>query len=155
MKASKSSDLEIVLTKTFIAPREAVFAAITRPDRIRGWLGSTGMTLVECEVDLRVGGSLRYVFERPSGKRLAVLGTFESVDPPRGLAYRERYDFSPLEVSVATSLEAQGEKTLFRQTLRYASKEERDEDFAGVATSSNEAYAELERLLAAERGAQR
>ena len=62
--------------------------------------------------------------------------------------YTETYDFSPLRVSVTTILEPSKRQTLFEQTLTYSSKQERDADFEGVATSSSEAYASLERHLA-------
>jgi uncharacterized protein YndB with AHSA1/START domain len=147
MQATKPSDTEIQLTQTFAAPRETVFAALTKAEHLGVWMRSTAMALVSCEVDLRAGGRLRYVFERPNGRKIEVLGTFETVDPPRRFVYTETYDFSPLKVLVTTSLEEAGEKTIFKQTLRYSSKQERDEDFPGVAASSKEAYARLDRYL--------
>ncbi len=148
LQATKASDKEIVLARTFAAPPETVFSALTRPEHLERWMGATGMTLVACEVDLRAGGSLRYVFERPGGRKIEVRGALEAVDPPRRFAYRETYDFSPLEVRVTTTLDAVGKKTAFKQTLAYGSKRERDADFDGVATSAAEAYARLERYLA-------
>ena len=74
-------------------------------------------------------------------------GEYRSFDAPRGFAYRESYDFSPLEIDVTTSLEEADGGTRFTQTLRYFSTRERDEDFDGVATSSREAYAKLARYL--------
>ena len=145
---STPSDREIVLTRLFDAPRELVYEAMTKPEHIRRWMQATGMTLVGCEVDLRPGGNFRYTFERPGGRRIEVRGAYESVDPPRQFVYRESYDFSPLEMQVTTSLEAEGDATVFRQRLQYASKGERDEDYPGVAQSSQEAYARLEAYLA-------
>lgn len=147
MQATKPSDTEIQLTQTFAASRETVFAALTKVEHLGAWMRSTAMVLVNCEVNLRVGGRLRYVFERPNGRKIEVRGTFETVDPPHRFVYTETYDFSPLKVLVTTSLEEAGEKTIFKQTLRYSSKQERDEDFPGVATSSNQAYARLDRYL--------
>lgn len=148
MQATKPSDTEILLTQTFAASRETIFAAITKAEHVRAWMRPAAMTLVSCEFDLRVGGRLRYVFERPNGRKIEVRGIFEAVDPPHRFAYTEAYDFSPLKVLVMTSLEEADEKTIFKQTLRYSSKQERDEDFPGVATSSTEAYAKLDRYLA-------
>ncbi len=147
MQATKPSDTEILLTQTFAASRETIFAAITKAEHVRAWMRPAAMTLVSCEVDLRVGGRLRYVFERPNGRKIEVRGIFEAVDPPHRFAYTETYDFSPLKVLVMTSLEEADEKTIFKQTLRYSSKQERDEDFTGVATSSTEAYDKLDRYL--------
>lgn len=147
MQVTKPTDHETVLERTFDAPRERVFAALTQPDRITQWMGATGMALVGCEVDLRAGGRLRYIFKRPSGKTIEVRGEFEDVSPPQRLTYVETYDFSPLRILVTTTLEARGGRTLLKQTLRYASKQERDADFDGVATSSTEAWGNLERHL--------
>ena len=143
MQVTKPSDTEIVLTQTFAAPPEAVFAALTQPEHLRAWMKPSHMKLAECEVDLRVGGKLRYVFERPNGRRIEVRGVFEAVDPPRRIVYSESYDFSPLKVHVTTQLETAEGKTDFKQMLRYASKMERDEDFPGVESSSKEVYAKL------------
>ena len=150
MKVTKPSDVEIVLTRTFAAPRPAVFAALTQPEHLLRWLGTKEMTLGACVVDLRVGGALRYVFRR--GRRdLEVRGVFTAVDPPERLAYTESYGFSPLVVQVATTLEEVAGGTRFVQTLTYASKAERDGDFDPVATSATESYARLESHLAQNR----
>jgi uncharacterized protein YndB with AHSA1/START domain len=151
MQATKPSDTEIILTRTFAAPRETVFAALTQKEHLVRWMMTAEMALVACEVDLRVGGTCRYVYQRPNGKKIEVRGAYEAVDPPRGFTYLETYDFSPLKVHVTTALEAEDGKTVFRQTLHYETKQERNEDFDGVATSSTEAYARLERHLAAEK----
>ena len=144
---SRPSENEIVLSRTFSAPPERVFAALTQPNRIARWMKSTGMELVACEVDLRVGGALRYVFVRPSGRQLEVRGTFQVVDAPRRIVYSESYDFSPLKVLVTTTLKKEGATTEFRQSLQYATKVERDADYDGVVTSSAEAHRELEQYL--------
>ena len=148
MQVTKPSDNEIVLAQTFAAPRAAVFAALTDAEHLVNWLKPTAMALVSCEVDLRVGGKLRYVFERPNGRRIEVRGIFGAVERPHRFAYAESYDFSPLKVQVTTALEEVGEKTVFTQTLRYASKKERDDDYPGVTESSKEVFANLDRYLA-------
>jgi uncharacterized protein YndB with AHSA1/START domain len=54
------SDREIVLTRTFDAPRRLVFKAMTTPEHVRQWYGCDQMTLIACEIDLRVGGAYRF-----------------------------------------------------------------------------------------------
>lgn len=154
MQVSKPSDTETVLEQKFNAPRTAVFAALTQPGHLLRWLGSAEMALVGCDVDLRVGGRLRYVFQRAGGRQIEVRGAIEAVQSPSLLTYRESYDFSPLEILVTTTLdEADGVTTLV-QRLQYDSKRERDEDYDGVATSSAGAYERLARYLAARSTAQ-
>ena len=147
VQVTTPSDTEIVLMRTFAAPREAVFAALTNAEQLAIWLNPTAMSLVSCEVDLRVGGKLRYVFERPNGRRIEVRGTFGVVEHPHRFAYVESYDFSPLEVQVMTTLEEAGDRTLLKQTLRYDSQLERDEDYPGVTESAEEVFANLDRYL--------
>jgi uncharacterized protein YndB with AHSA1/START domain len=147
MNATKPSDQEIVLTRTFAAPRQAVFDALTQTKHLLLWMQPTRMSLVACVVDLRAGGSFRYVFQRPSGARIEVRGAYETVEPPHRLVYKETYDFSPLELRVTTVLDQAGGETAFTQTIRYSSKQKRDDDFDGVATSAAEVYASLESYL--------
>ena len=148
LDVTKPSDNEIVLTRTFAASRERVFSAMTQASHILRWMKPSAMTLVGCEFDLRVGGNLRYVFQRPNGRTIEVRGVFQAVQPPSRFLYVETYDFSPLRIHVTTALDVVDEKTVLRQTLLYASKAERDEDYDGIASSSAELFANLERYLA-------
>ena len=146
-RAEKPTATAIVLTRTFAAPRPTVFAALTEPEHLGQWLAAAGMTLAGCEADLRTGGGFRLVFERPGGWRIEVRGAYEEVAAPSRFVYVETYDFSPLRVHVTTELDELEGRTVFRQSLVYASTRERDEDFDGVATSSAEAHAKLDRYL--------
>ena len=82
MQVTKPSDRNIVLTRTFAAPRQKVFDALTKPDRVPRWFQPKQMPLVTCEADLRGGGIFRYVFQRPSGTRIEMRGVYKEVDPP-------------------------------------------------------------------------
>lgn len=146
-EASVPQENEILLERTFDAPRERVFNAFTRADEMTQWMKPSAMALVGCEVDLRVGGQLRYVFERPNGRKIEVRGVFEEVRAPSYFSYVETYDFSPLRIHVTVELQALGERTVYRQRLVYSSKAERDEDYPGVAQSSEEIFVNLERYL--------
>jgi uncharacterized protein YndB with AHSA1/START domain len=147
MQVTKPSDRNIVLTRTFAAPRQKVFDALTKPDRVLLWFQPKQMSLVTCEADLRAGGTFRYVFQRPSGTRIEMRGVYEEVDPPHRWVHTETYDFSPLTLLVTTVLDEVRGKTVLTQTILYSSKEERDGDFDAVATSSAEIYAKLEHYL--------
>jgi uncharacterized protein YndB with AHSA1/START domain len=148
VSVSKVSERDIVVAGTFSVARPVLFDALTRPEHLTRWMGADGMTLADAEVEPRRGGSLRYVFQRPGGRRIEVRGAYRTFDPPRGFAYLETYDFSPLRVDVTATLEEAGRETRLTQTLRYASTRERDEDFEPVASSSRQAYANLARYLA-------
>jgi len=129
MQVEKTPNHGIVLTQTLAEPCDAVFAVLTEAGHLPRWTKSAGMSLVTCDVDLRVGGSFRYVFQRSSGFKIEVRGAYQEVEPPRRFVYTESYDSSPITILVTTTLDTTSEGTLFRQTLRYASTQERDEDF--------------------------
>jgi uncharacterized protein YndB with AHSA1/START domain len=61
------------------APLEAIWAALTQPAVIHGWMGADSVV----QIDLRVGGRYRLFAGDTSG-------TFETIDEPTGLAYTWR-----------------------------------------------------------------
>lgn len=144
---TKPSDRTILVTRSFKAPRQRVFDALTRMDQVPRWFQSKQMSLESYEADLKIGGSYRYVFRRPGGRKIEMRGIYKEIEAPNRLVYTETYDFSPLTLLVTTVLdEAQG-KTVLTQTIVYASKQERDGDFDAVATSTAELYVKLEHYL--------
>ena len=60
----RTSEREFVVTRTFDAPARLVFEAWTKPELFRLWWvpKSLGMSLLSCEMDVRVGGTYRFVF---------------------------------------------------------------------------------------------
>src|SRR2546422_1784806 len=73
LKVTAQSEREIVMTRDFNAPRRLVFDALTKPELLKRWLGVFGgWELAVCEVDLKVGGTYRYVWgEAPTEARWA------------------------------------------------------------------------------------
>ena len=64
------SDREVAMTRVFDAPRTLLFEAWTSPEHLPHWmLGPEGWTMPVCEIDLRVGGTWRFVGARPMGPR--------------------------------------------------------------------------------------
>src|SRR5215212_3464048 len=80
----RTSDRELVTTRTFNGPARIVFEAWTRPELFKRWWApkSMGMTLRSCEMDVRVGGKYRLVFENEG---MAFFGTYLEVTPPSRL----------------------------------------------------------------------
>ena len=73
-KATTPSDREIVLTRLFDAPRRLVFEAMTKPEHVRRWWGilDERYSVTVCEIDLRVGGSWRFVGRGPQDRKSVV-----------------------------------------------------------------------------------
>ena len=61
----RKSEREVVITRTFNGPARIVFEAWTKPELIKRWWvpKSSGLTLLSCEMDVRTGGSYRFVFD--------------------------------------------------------------------------------------------
>jgi hypothetical protein len=77
---TKPGDREIALTRTFDAPRRLVFDAFTKPEMVKRWLyGPADWPLVVCEIDLRVGGKLRYVWRHKERGDMGLTGVFREI----------------------------------------------------------------------------
>jgi uncharacterized protein YndB with AHSA1/START domain len=129
LTVSTPSDREIVMTREFDAPRELVFDAYTKPELLKRWLGVFGgWTMAECEVDLRVGGSYRYVWRGPNGEQMGMRGTLREVVVPERIVSTETFDESWYEGAAVGTIEfvERGGKTTLTMTMRYDSREIRD-----------------------------
>jgi uncharacterized protein YndB with AHSA1/START domain len=129
LKVEACGDREIVMTRVFDAPRRLVFDAFTKPELLKRWLtGPPGWTLAVCEIDLRVGGALRYLWHGPTGEEMGMRGVFREITPPDRIVGTERFDqaWYPGEAVGTVVLTEQGGKTTLTQTIVYESREARD-----------------------------
>jgi len=151
LKVTTPTDREVVVTRLFDAPRGMVFDAHTKPDLVQRWLlGPPGWTMPVCEIDLRVGGQYRYVWENAGGQRMGVSGTFKEIVRPSRIVITQLFneDWTGGETIVITELAEQGGKTTLTTTVRYASREARDGALKTAMTTGMEAgYERLETLL--------
>ncbi len=144
------ADREIVHTRVFNAPREKVFAALTRPELVAQWYGPQGWTLVSCEIDFRVGGAWRFVTRQPDGREIVQYGVYTEVVPPERFANTEHWlDWDVGEVVVTTELDERASRTTLTHTTRFPSKKVRDKLIAaGADRGAAEHYLKLEAFLA-------
>jgi uncharacterized protein YndB with AHSA1/START domain len=154
LKVTTPSGREIAMTRVFDAPRRLVFDALTRPELVKQWLlGPPGWTMPVCEIDLRVGGAYRYVWERISdGSKMGVRGIYREVAPPERLVFTEVFDeaWYPGESVITSSLTEQGGKTTLVNTILYVSQEARDGVLkSGMQRGVVASYDRLEQLLTA------
>ncbi|MEV0152370.1 SRPBCC family protein [Micromonospora sp. NPDC050686] len=144
-------DREIVLSRIFDAPAHLVFAAFTRPDLLPRWYGARGWQLVDCQVDLRVGGRWRFVSAGPDGARMGQGGVYREVDPPRRLVCTEVFDDQsyPGETLVSHDFTELVGQTTVTTTLRYATAQGRDRVLRyPMARGVSESFTRLAELLA-------
>jgi len=151
LEVAPRGEREIVMTRVFDAPRNLVFEAYTKPELVKRWLGVFGgWTLPVCEIDLRVGGSYRFVWRNADGTQMVVRGVYREIVPNERLVNTEKFDdaWYPGEGLTTLVLTEQGGKTTMTLTLRYESREARDGVLkspmeSGVAAS----YDKLEELV--------
>ena len=141
----RTSDREIVVTRTFNGPPRIVFDAWTRPELFKRWWvpKSMGMSLRSCAMDVRVGGTYRLEFE-PHG--MAFFGKYLEVTPPSRLVWTNEEGGEGGPVTTVT-FEDQGGKTLLVLHERYASKEALDAAGTGAADAMVETFTQLDELL--------
>jgi uncharacterized protein YndB with AHSA1/START domain len=146
------TDLDIAMTRVFDAPRELVFEALTRPDLLKRWLlGPPGWSLIVCEIDLRVGGALRYVWRKEGRPDMGMSGVFREIVRPERLVSTEVFDdawYSGEAVGTTVLTEKDGRTTLVN-TVRYESRETRDGVLkSGMESGVNTSYDRLDEVLA-------
>jgi uncharacterized protein YndB with AHSA1/START domain len=148
-KVTTPSDREIQLTRLFDAPRRLVYEAMTQPAHIRRWWGrlTPEHSVVECDVDLRVGGAWRFVGRSPQGD-YAFYGVYRELAPPGRAVFTEIFAPFPDVESVVTSLlTEEGGKTRLTATVIYPSAEVRDMVIkTGMASGAAISYDRLEEV---------
>ena len=141
----RKSEREIVVTRTFNAPARLVFEAWTKPEMFRQWWvpKSTGMSLLSCEMDVRVGGGYRLAFAY-GDSQMAFFGTYKEVTPHSRLVWTN--DDSDGGALSTVTFEERGGKTLLVYHELYPSKEALDAN-AGMENAMPETFSQLDELL--------
>jgi uncharacterized protein YndB with AHSA1/START domain len=121
------TDEQILITREFDAPRHLVYRAWTEPELVgRWWSGNRGEVTV-AEVDVRVGGTWRYVMVTDDGFEAAFHGEYREIVPNERIVASEIYEGMPEveALNTVTFAEADGRTTL-TMLVQHASKEARD-----------------------------
>ncbi len=144
-EVERKSECEIVVRRTFNAPARLVFEAWTRAELFRRWWvpESYGLTLLSCEMDVRVGGQYRLVF-RHEDSTMAFFGTYLEVTPHSRLVWTNEEGDGGETITTVT-FEEQAGKTLLVVHDCYPSKEAVD---TGSSGAMPEALDQLDELLA-------
>jgi uncharacterized protein YndB with AHSA1/START domain len=145
-KAKKTDrERELVIRRTFNAPRALVWKAWTDPEHAKAW-GPKGFTTPVREMEFKPGGAWRAVMISPDGKEFRQHGVVREVVPEQRLSFTFMWDENPAEQTVVTVTFAdKGDKTemVFRQT-GFASDGSRD----GHRGGWNEAFDRLREVVA-------
>jgi uncharacterized protein YndB with AHSA1/START domain len=142
----RRTERELVTTRTFNAPARIVFAAWTTPELFERWWvpKSMGMSLLSCEMDVRVGGKYRLVFAH-EGSEVAFFGSYLEVTPYSRLVWTN--EESPDGPTTTVTFEEHGGRTLLVMRELHPSKEALDAAGTGAADAMAETFAQLDELL--------
>jgi uncharacterized protein YndB with AHSA1/START domain len=152
LQVTMPSEREVAMTRVFDAPRELLFKAWTQPALLKRWLyGPEEWPLAVCEIDLRVGGSLRFEWGPHQGKYMGMSGVYREIAPPDRLAFTEMWDdnWTGGETLVTITFVERTGKTTVTQTVQYSSRAARDAALkTGMARGVEQAYQRLVEILA-------
>jgi uncharacterized protein YndB with AHSA1/START domain len=143
----RRSEREFVVTRTFNGPARLVFEAWTKPELLKRWWvpKSIGMSLLSCEMDVRVGGSYRLVFGHDASETMAFFGRYIEVTPHSRLVWTNEEGDGGEAVTTVT-FEEKGGKTLLVLREIHPSKEAVDEAI-GFGEGLRETFGQLDELL--------
>jgi uncharacterized protein (TIGR03086 family) len=147
----------IRIRRVFAAPRPLVYQAFTTPALLRRWLGPAAWEMTVCEIDLRVGGSWRYVMHGPDGAVMVMQGTYQELDPPSRIVTTETFDddWTGGETLNTTVFEDVGDGTEVTITVLYMSTEARDGALSsGMEHGLAEGFDRLTALLSTPAGSE-
>jgi uncharacterized protein YndB with AHSA1/START domain len=142
---------ELIITRTFDAPRALVFKAWSAPEHMVRWLGPKDFTAPHCSMDFRVGGAYRACIRSPEGKEYWMRGIYREIVAPERIMFTfswEEEGERGRENLVTVTFAEQDRKTrmTFRQAF-FESVSERDSHNEGWS----ECFDRLAQFLAGER----
>lgn len=152
LEVTTPSSREIAMTRVFDAPRDLVFDCWTIPALLKRWLtGPDGWSFKVCDVDLRVGGQYRFVWQHVDRGDMGMTGTYREIVRPEKLASTEIFDmdWTEGEAHVTLMLTEKDGRTTSVTTILYSSEKARDGAIqVGMADGVAAGYDRLDNLLA-------
>jgi uncharacterized protein YndB with AHSA1/START domain len=143
-------DDQILITREFDAPRHLVYRAWTEPELVRRWWAGQRGTVTSAEIDLRVGGTWRYVMNTHDGVEVGFHGEFREIVPDERIVSTEVYEGAPEgepAVNLITFTEEPGDRTTLAILTQLESQEVRDLIIAsGMETGMQEGMDLLEQV---------
>ena len=121
------ADTQILITREFNAPRHLVFKAWTTPELIKRWWHANRGEVTSIEVDLRPGGTWRYVMMANGGFEVAFHGEYREIIPDERIASTEIYEGAPAAEAVSTvTFNEENGRTTVTILIQHASQQDRD-----------------------------
>ena len=149
-KVTLPAEDQLLITREFDAPKHLVYKAYTTPDLVsRWWTGERGK-MTTCEIDLRIGGTWRYVMIAHGDFEVGFHGEYREIVPNERLVMTEVYEGMPDAEAVdhITFTEEDGRTTL-TMLVQHRNQEDRDAHLnSGMETGMQEAMDRLEQVAA-------
>ena len=146
----RTSERELVVTRTIDGPARLVFEAWSRPELFQRWWApkSFGLSLISYEPDVRTGGAYRLVMGHPSSEQpMAFFGRYLDVTPPSRIVWTNDEGGEDGAVTTVTFEEEHGATRVVVHEL-YPSKQALDEAMASGSTSGwAEQFEQLDALI--------
>ena len=142
------SDTQILITREFDAPRHLVYRAYTTPELIRRWWAGDRGQVTSAEVDLRPGGSWRYVMVANAGFEVAFHGEYQEIIDGERIVATEVFEGAPDAAAVSTTTFAEHDgRTTLSILVQHTSQENRDMHLnSGMETGMQESMNHLEEV---------
>jgi uncharacterized protein YndB with AHSA1/START domain len=127
------TDEQILIAREFDAPKHLVYKAWTTPELVKRWWNAKRGEVTIAEIDLRVGGTWRYVMEADGGVEVGFHGEYREIVPNERIVSTEVYEGMPQPdegpelgtLNTATFTEVDG-RTTVTILVQAPSKEIRD-----------------------------
>jgi uncharacterized protein YndB with AHSA1/START domain len=121
------ADDQILITREFDAPKHLVYRAWTEPELVRRWWTANRGEMTVAEIDLRVGGTWRYVMVADGGIEVAFHGEYREIVPNERIVSTEVFEGMPdaEALDTLTFTEEDG-RTTITILVQHQSKEHRD-----------------------------
>jgi uncharacterized protein YndB with AHSA1/START domain len=122
------ADEQILITREFDAPKELVYKAFTTPELVKRWWSANRGEVTIAEIDLRVGGTWRYVMVTTDGGfEVGFHGEYREIVPNERIVSTEVFEGMPDAEAVNTlTLTEENGRTTLTILVQHASKEHRD-----------------------------
>ena len=121
------TDEQILITREFNAPKHLVYKAWTTPELVRQWWTGERGVMTQCDIDLRVGGTWRYVMIAHGEFEVAFHGEYREIVPDERIVTTEVFEGMPdaHAVDTLTFTEVDGRTTL-TMLVQHERREHRD-----------------------------
>ena len=142
------ADTQILITREFGAPRRLVYKAWTTPELIKRWWSGDRGEVTIAEVDLRPGGTWRYVMTANGGFEVAFHGEYREIVPGERIVWTEIYEGMPdAEAVVTATFTESGGRTTLTLLVQHATREYRDAHInSGMEDGMQESMDHLEQV---------